>query len=277
MGAIGHLPPKQAFAEAERYAKRALELDEGAGDTYVAMGIVQLFYHWDWDGAYRSFQKALSLAPGSAEAHQFYGMYLGALGDVDEALEELQTAAALDPLSLPIRHQHADVLIAAGRLEEAEAELQSILLADPSFRAATETLGWIAIARGDPKAALVIFETLPQMAGHRFAAASARGYTLAVLGRTDEAREMLALLEERRLEHPDVTLSVDFALVYRGLGDYDQVFHHLDEVADQRMGVLLLLLGRAGRANPFWGEDIRKDARFDALRERVGHPMMVGA
>ena len=272
MGAIGYLPPEQAFQKAERHAKRALELDESAGEAHTAMAAVQFFYHWDWKGAYRSFQKALSLTPGSAEAHQLYGMYLRALGELEESVDELRTAVALDPLSFGIRDELAKTLGTAGKLDEAEAELNSILLADPSFRAATETLGWVKIARADPEAALAIFDTLPLMAGHRFAAASSRAYALATLGRMDEAREMLALLEQRQLANPDLALSVDFALVYQGLGDYDLMFHHFDEVADQRMGTMVFLANSL-----FWGGDIRKDARFDALLERIGHPMMVGA
>ena len=94
---------------------------------------------------------------------------------------------------------------------------------------------------------------------------------MAALGRADEAREMLVLLEKRQVEEPDVELSVDFALVYQGLGDYDQAFHYLDEVADRRMGAMVFLA-----KNIFWGKDIRRDARFDALLERIGHPMMAG-
>lgn len=269
MGAIGYLPPEQAFQKAELHATRALELEDSAGEAHTAMAAVQFFYHWDWDGAYRSFQKALSLTPGSAEAHQLYGMYLRALGEIEESLDELRTAVALDPLSFGIRDELAKTLMVAGELDNAEAELRSILLAAPSFRAATETLGWVQIARGDPEAALAIFDTLPEMAGHRFASASSRGYALAALGRRDDALAMLALLEERQLENSDVTLTVDFAIVYQGLGDYDQVFHHLDEVADRRMGAMVFLAH-----NVFW-DDIRADPRFDALLERIGHPMMV--
>jgi Tfp pilus assembly protein PilF len=271
MGAIGYLPPEQAFRKAEHHAKRALELEETAGEAHTAMAAVQLFYHWDWEGAYRSFQKALSLTPGSAEAHQLYGMYLRALGEIEESLDELRTAVALDPLAFGIRDELAKTLAVAGKLDEAEAELNSILLADPSFRAATETLGWVQIARGDAEAALAIFDTLPQMAGHRFASASSRGYVLAILGRTDEAREMLALLEQRQVENPELAMSIDFALVYQGFGDFDKVFHYLDQVADQRMGAMVFLA-----SNVFWGDEIRKDPRFDALLERIGHPTRVG-
>ena len=167
------------------------------------------------------------------------------------------------------RDELAKTLAAAGRFDEAEAELHSILLADPSFRAATETLGWVKNAQGDHEAALEIFDTLPAMAGHRFAAASSRGYTLARLGRTDEAHEMLALLEQRQTDNPELALTIDFVLVYQGLGDWDRVFDLFDKVAEQKMGAMVFLA-----KNPFWGEEIRKDPRFDALLKRIGHPSL---
>ena len=109
------------------------------------------------------------------------------------------------------------------------------------------------------------------MAGHRFASASSRRYVLAILGRTDEVREMLALLEQRQVENPELAMSIDFALVYQGLGDFDKVFHYFEQVADQRVGAMVFLA-----SNVFWGDEIRKDPHFDALLDRIGHPTRVG-
>jgi TolB-like protein/Tfp pilus assembly protein PilF len=272
LGATGHLPPADAFGEAERAAVRALELDESSGEAHVAMGLVRLFQHRDWEGAYRSLQKALSLNPGSADAHQIYGMYLKALGETEEAVEECQAAAELDPLSHPIRQTYGEALLWAGRFDEAQAILDAVLAEDPSFRAATETLGWTKFAMGDGEGALALFETIPRTAGLKFAAASSRGYVNARLGRTEAAREMLALLRERGDADPDVTLSIDFALVHQGLGEMDEAFGYLDEAVDRGMGAVVFLA-----SNPLWTDEMRADPRFDALLERIGHPTMVPA
>ena len=231
------------------------------------MGLVRLFRHWDWEGAYRSFQKALSLTPGSAEVHQLYGTYLRTLGDMEATLDEFQAALQLDPLSLPIRLSHAEALMFAGDLERAQDELEKMLEEDPSFRAAAEQLGTTKILAGDVEGALELFESLPLLSGHRYAGAAVRGYAFALLGRRDEALEMLELLEERARDHPEVPLSFDFALVHHGLGDHDRAFEYLDEAADQKLGILIFLY-----ANPFWNEELRADDRFDALLERIGHP-----
>jgi TolB-like protein/Tfp pilus assembly protein PilF len=272
LGALGHLPAEDAFGEAEQAAQRALELEESSGEAHVAIGLVRLFQHRDWEGAYRSLQKALSLNPGSADAHQVYGMYLRALGEVEEAVEEFRTASELDPLSHPIRQSLGEGLLFAGQMDGAQEVLEGVLSEDPNFRAATETLGWTRFSMGDGEGALALFESIPAKAGHLFAAAAARGYVYARLGRTTEARAMLELLQERGASDPDVTLSIDFALVHQGLGELDEAFHHLNEAIDRRLGAVVFLAG-----NPVWKTEIRADPRFDALLERIGHPTMVPA
>jgi TolB-like protein/Tfp pilus assembly protein PilF len=272
LAATGHLPPKEAYRKAEEAALRALELEESAGETHCAIGVVRLFLHHDWDGAYHAFQKALSLTPGSADAHQMYGMYLRAAGEMDEALEQLRTAVELDPLASRIRHNLAEALLAAGHLDEAEKELLAILAGDGEFRAATETLGWTKLLSGLPEEALALFDTLPDMAGHKFAGASSRGYTLTRLGRFDEAREMVTLLENRAQADPNVDLSVDFALIYQGLGDLDKAFEYLEQAASQYLGAVAFMA-----MNPAWGSEIRSDPRFDQLLASVDHPTLVPA
>ena len=269
LGATGQLLPDDAYSKAEAAASTALELDELAGEAHSAMGLVRLFRHWDWEGAYRSFQKALSLTPGSAEAHQLYGLYLRTLGDMEAALDEFQAALQLDPLSLPIRLAHAEALMFAGDLDGAQRELETILEEDPTFRAATEQLGVTKLLTGDLEGALEQFELLPLLSRLKYAGASVRGYTLSLLGRRDEALEMLAILDERARENPEVALSVDFAFLHQALGDHDRVFEYLNEAADQKLGTLIFLY-----ANPFWNDQLRADDRFDALLERIGHPKL---
>jgi TolB-like protein/Tfp pilus assembly protein PilF len=269
LGATGHLSPAEAYERAERAAERALELEETSGEAHQAMGALKLFYHWDWEGAYRSFQKALSLTPGSADAHQLYGMYLKALGDLDEAVEESRAAVALDPLSKPQRNTLADALLTNGQLDEAETILQAVLTEDPNFRASIETLGWTKVVKGQLEIAAGLFEYIPASAGHEFAAASSRGYVYARLGRSEDAHRMLDLLRARETAHPEVNLSVDFAMMHLGLGDTDGAFRYLNEAVDSRVGAVVFLA-----AHPMWRQELRNDPRFTALLERTDHPSL---
>lgn len=267
LGATGHLPPHQALGSAEKAATRALEIASDDGAAHSAMAAVRLFWHWDWEGAYRSHQKALSLTPGSAGVHQLYAMYLRMLGDAETALEEARVAVELDPLSMPIRLAHAEALLGAGRVREGESVLRTILADTPGARAAVEVLGISRCASGDLEGGLELFETLPDLAGVRFAGASVRGYAYALLGREDDARRMLELLDERASEQAHMSLSMDYALVHAGLGDLDRVFHHLDEAAERRLGGVVFMW-----TNPLWREDVRSDPRFERLSRRIRHP-----
>ena len=264
LGAVGHMPSTEAFTRAEAAALRAVALEPDTGESHVALAAVKLFYHWDFSGAYDSFQRALSLAPSSAEAHHLYGIYQETMGEYDESVEHMRTAVSLDPLSVPYHHGLAQALLSGGSLHEAEKEARFCLQMDPSFRAALETLGWIHAATGDYELALAEFRRIPDQAGHKFAAAALRGYAYAKMGRLEDWRAMLELLEEREVEHPDISLEIDFALMYLALGDNDRVFDYLDQAYEARLGSMVFI-----RSNFRWSE-LRVDPRFDDLIERIG-------
>jgi adenylate cyclase len=264
LGVVGHMPAAEAFPRAEIAALRALELEPDAGESHVALASVRLFYDWDFDGAYRSLQKALSLTPGAADAHYVYSLYLEAMGELDEAAEMARTAVQLDPLSPMYNDGLAHTLALLGRLDEAKALLLHTIELDPQFRAATNSLGWLHVMEGDYEAAIAVFETLPGMAGNPFAAAGDRGYAYAKAGRIEDARRMLGLLDQRTRDNPGVNLDVDFAIVHEGLGDRTKAIEHLSMAIDRRMGSVVLL----GAFFSF--REARSDPAFEALLERIG-------
>lgn len=266
LGAIGHMDPLEAFPLAEAAAQRAVTIEPESGLTQAVLAMVRLFYHWDWEGAYHLFQKALSLTPGNAEIHYFYSMYLNTLGDFEEAIAEARTAVQLDPLSLPYQHALAQTLAAAGLLDEAETQLLSTVALDPNFRSAVETLGFVHLESGDHERALAMFQKLPEMAGHRYAGAGVRGYACGRSGREADARKMLALLEERAEAHPEVVLDIDFALVHVGLGERDLALDYLDRAFDKRSGTMIFI------ATFFPWRALHSEPRFIELLQRIGYP-----
>lgn len=269
LGALGQMHPDDAYPRAEDAARRALALEENVGESHLALASVQLFYRWDFDGAYRSFQRALTLTPGSAEVHHLYAMYLKIVGDLDGAAEETETALRLDPLSLPINHALAQVYFVTRRLDEARAQLQRTLELDPDFRAAVETRGWVDMHEGRYEEALGAFQSIVDRTGDPFKVIPHRAYALAALGRVREARAMGRLLEARREEHPELNLDIDFALLHLALGDRTAMFEHLRRAVDRRLGALVFMA-----RSPIW-DPIKADPRFDDLMDRIGLPAAV--
>ncbi len=272
LGRSGHSPADHAYPRALTAAHRALELDEGAGEAHRAKALVKLFYEWDWDGAYRSFQKALTLTPGSAEVHHAYGLYLRAAGEHEEAVEEMREAIALDPLTVHYHHALGVALQLSGDLEAAEAQLVEALRMDPTFRAGTEALAWVRFHQGRWEDALELFDQIPAKAGLPYAGAANRGYVRALLGRDGEARRMMDLLDGRALAQPEVNLEMDFAILHAGLGDMDATFEALERAASSRVGAIVFL-----RSSPLWDSTVRADARFGELVRRIGYPPSIAA
>ena len=263
LGAIGYQPAGQVYPQVEAAARRALELDPTLGDAHAMLGLAQLLYHWDFEGAYGSFQRALTGNPGAARVRHSYSYYLRAIGALDEAVAELEAAHNLDPLSFPIMTELVTAYRVTGRHDDALALALEGLRLEPNFRSLKEELGWIHLQQGEVEEAIETFEELQRIAGDLYAYAGNRGLAYASSGREADARSMLDLLAEREVEHPEVGLHIDFALVHLGLGEYEDAIARLEESADERhAGVVYLWLW------PHW-EPLRGHPRFQALIERV--------
>jgi hypothetical protein len=95
-------------------------------------------------------------------------------------------------------------------------------------------------------------------------ALSLYAYMLARGGRREEALRIREELIERWEEGE--ALAVEVAIVYAGLGDSDQAFawidRSIDDSATLRTGYITLMA-------PIF-DDLRRDPRFDRVRERLG-------
>jgi adenylate cyclase len=66
------------------------------------MGGVLMFYDFDWAGAEKELRRAIELAPNLADAHDYYGMYLAAMGRHEES--RIESGRAM--VCLPLRSRH---------------------------------------------------------------------------------------------------------------------------------------------------------------------------
>jgi tetratricopeptide (TPR) repeat protein len=102
LGYFGVMPPADAFPKARAAALKAVQIDETDAGAHVQLGLVGLFYDWEWPGAQAEIPTALGLAPNYASAHFACGAWLLAMGRSEESIVELKRALELDPLSSPI-------------------------------------------------------------------------------------------------------------------------------------------------------------------------------
>jgi TolB-like protein/Tfp pilus assembly protein PilF len=263
LGAMGHLRTSIAYEKAKTHAQRALEIDNTLADAYTSLGLVKIFTEWDLDGAYKAFQEALKLQPGDAGIHHAYMIYLTAADKLDEAIESIKYALKLDPLSLPINQSLGEAYLNAGRYTDALDQLNKTLDLDPNFRAAIETKGWALFFLGRTEEAVETFKDYQRRTGSPLKGLAGLGYVLARAGKAEEAKDILEKLKQRGEQDKNVSLHMDFLIVYAGLKDFDKVFYHLEKAIED--GNIAYFL----RIHPL-GDEIRNDPRYEKAIEKIG-------
>jgi len=254
------LPPSEAYSRARAAAQRAIALNPNLSEPYSAMGLVSLYYDWDWPAAEGYFTRAIRLDPANAEAHNRYALALTCFARFDEAVREIERAREVDPLSVRINMNVGWVLYWARRYNEAIQELSRVVALDPNFFQTHQTLGWAYVQTGAYDQAIAAFKkALDLGAGSQVDTDLAHVY--AVSGRLSDANALLRRIIANAGRR--YVSSADIAVVYAGLGDNDQAFAWLERAYDERSRPILQL-----RINPRL-DRLRPDPRFASLIRRV--------
>src|ERR1700731_4608341 len=95
------LDPAQALDEAERWAGRAVELNDQEPVSHMALGNM-LLWRRDHDGALAECRRMIELDPNFAQGYTATGLALMYAGRSAEALEPIAKAMRLDPHHSPI-------------------------------------------------------------------------------------------------------------------------------------------------------------------------------
>ena len=247
----------ELYAKAKAAAQKALELDPTLAEPHASLGLIAMNYDWDWPAAEREFRRAIELNPNYATAHHWYAEYLIALDRADDSLAEIKRARELDPLSLIINTDIGKILYYARRYDEAIAQLQETRKIDPDFEQTQIWLGSVYATTGRYDAAIAAFRRIPENAWTKGWLA----YTYGISGRQEEAKNILAELQNHALEKP-VDPHIELC-VYLGLGEKDAAFAALEKEFEMRSVGMTSL-----KVNP-WYDSLRDDPRFLSLLQRT--------
>jgi TolB-like protein/Flp pilus assembly protein TadD len=256
----GTMAPRDAFPKARDAAARALALDERLGEAHASLAFALDLYFWDWVSAEREHQRAISLNPGYATAHHWYGWHLMLMGRHGEAMAELRTAESFDPLSLIIGADLADALCITHHYDDSIAQSQKTLELDPNFALGHYQLGQAFQQKGLHDAAIDRFRQAIALAGNNAAFVSNLAYAYGISGRKHEAVELLRELQEREGRHSSAAANI--ALAHLGLGDLTEAMAWLHEAYEARFNPSILM-------RPAF-DPLRADQRFQGLRRSIG-------
>ena len=168
----------------------------------------------------------------------------------------------LEPLE-PMSHAlSAQVAFQAGEYPAAVDHARRAVLTDSEFWIGYAELGQAYERTGQTDLALTALTDAARFSGGNSKAISLKGYILAKIGRSSEAREVLRTLEADAGDRYVPPYAM--ALVHAGLGEREPVFEWLDKAYVARDVHLIYL-----PVDPKW-DPYRADSRFTALLARCG-------
>ena len=256
-----YAPTRDAMPKAKAAAMKALEIDETLSEAHAALGLIRMFYEWDWSGAKEEFEQAIEISPNNAMAHQRFALYFNLFGRFAEAMRELELAFAMDPLSPQVYWSFALSFFLGRRDEQAIEQIQKTLDLDGNYQPALYLLGRVYIELGQLAKAIATFKKVLALNDAPLFLA-ALGHAYARAGKHQDARNVLNDLQGQSKQRYVSAYSI--ALIHLALGDKNQAFSCLEEAFENRCEMMTWL-----KVDPAF-DSIRADLRFANLLRRVG-------
>jgi len=259
----GVLKPSEVWARAASSAATAVMLDGNSAEAHTSLAHVKSTQDWDWDGAEREFQRAVTLDRRYATAHHWYAAScLAPVGRLDEALDHIQIAQSLDPVSSIIARDVAVIRYYRREFDIALEQCDHTIELNPHFSPAYWTLGLIQAQLKDFDESEAAFQRAAHLAPRspRMPAALARIYALS--GRKPQALKLLKQLEATARER--YVAPIEFAAIHFALEQIDLGFQWLGKACDDRCFELLSI-----NVDPRF-DDIRQDERFQHIARQMG-------
>jgi len=256
LGFDGAVPPPEAFLKSRAVATKALELDGTLGEAHAVLGLVELFFEWDFASADQEYRRAVELSPNSADVQLSYGNYLTLVGRFDEGIAAGKRAAALDPLNPVAVQLPGWACFHARRYDEGIEYLRKQLEIDPNLFLGHYQLAHNYAGKGMYAEALAEAE--------KAKCGIDCGWVYAVSGRRAEAWKSVQKLEEESRRKYVTPMAI--AWVYAGLGEKNHAIRWLQKGYEMRDSHMVFL-----EVAPEL-DLLRPDPRFQDLLRRMNFP-----
>jgi len=249
----------KGVSQAKAAIEKAVALDPLLADAHMEAGLFAFLIDWDWAVAEREFKRAIELNANLAEAHQWYGEYLDAMGRLDEGQKEFEILQQLDPGNQLI----PDVFFHRRQFDRV-IELRRINVERHAYGpSAHYDLSFPLVRVGRYKEAVDEWiETMAELNYPDEAEHIRRGYASA--GFEGATRAWVSDVEKYK-DSPGVPTELA-PYLYGLLGDKNRAFAALERAYIAHSACMPFL-----RIDPNWDE-LRSDPRFNDLVRRVGLP-----
>ncbi|MFK7845532.1 MAG: protein kinase [Rhodothermales bacterium] len=226
--------PEAAFALARGAATMAIALDEMLPEAHVAQGVVRELIENDFDGAARSFLRAIELNPKDSEAHREYGLLLLRQGNIEKGLNQLNISLELLPTSMQIRRDVGRAYYYNKEYDKAIDQLTELLTMQPDFVRAHKILAFTYLLSGQIPEAKEAFHKAIQLdkSENEVDNKSFFAEADALSGNIEQAREKLDELIDY-VNTTDKKGATSIALVYITLDEHDEAMKWAQRAATE--------------------------------------------
>lgn len=267
IGRYGRQPASEVFPRGKAAAQRALELDPNCAEAHAALAMVHFYYDWDFEAAAREFETALRLGPELALTHHTYAHFLSCMGLHEQGLAAVRRARELEPLWPLVIADTAWFHYRARDFTRGAEESRRALELEPGMASAVLCLVACLRRLDEVEAAWVEMRSYLDSAGLLAKIPGLEG------GDPETALRNVRLWMRAEVERAAEAGYVSAHSQVFSLTELDrdeEVLSWLEESLVTRDRVALLTL-----VHPAF-DDLRKDARFQAIVDQVGFDRVSG-
>jgi DNA-binding winged helix-turn-helix (wHTH) protein/TolB-like protein len=256
--------PEESFPKAKAAVTRALEIDERLVEARTSLAHITWMYDWDWAGAEREFRRAIDINPNYATAHEWYSVFLSAMGRHDEAIRTAKQAYQLEPLSLAIIRDLARAYYHARQYDEAIATYLKAIELDPRHYRYNSWLELAYVQKGSYDQAVEVYLKAMNIIGADAKEKASLEKAYRANGWQGYCRRRLELMQE----HSDRFFVIPYNMARASalVGEKTEALAWLEKAYADHSDHLVLL-----KVDPIF-DPLRPDPRFADLIRRVGLP-----
>jgi serine/threonine-protein kinase len=255
---------REGLPRAREAASTALKFDPLLAEAHCSMAFVKMFHDWDWEGAEAEFRRTFELNPNYAIARQWYAMELAALGRFQEAVNDTRRAVELDPLSMSINTTTSLLYYLNRNFDAALKQCLNTLELSLSFFATHFIAGLTYEQKGNFSGAIHELETAVELSSRLPLFLSGLGHCLAVAGRTEDARKIMAEIQNPAKQK--YISPYGMGVVHLGLGETEEALRWLERACDERATWMIFL-----NVHPYF-DQLRSDPRFQNMIAQLKLP-----
>jgi TolB-like protein len=255
--------PRDRMPKAREFAMKALALDNTISESHGTLGMIDLFYDWNWSAAEEEYKQTIALNPNYFWVHSWHARGLVARGHAEQAVAEAQQVIGLSPSPLnwdyPIW-----VFVLARREDLAQERAEQLLRVAPQWTWAHFSAASVYELQSDSEKAAQEFLKADELFGadpktmaqlkEAFAKSGAQGYW---------RRKLENYKETAKSNYVEPVLA---AQACARIGDKECAFEWLEKGFAERDDLMINL-----KVEPVL-DSLHSDPRFQDLVRRVGIP-----